>query len=270
MADPELRLRTIRGLNHLRRDFPNTRIDPARLRAALGFEMMLHCRTSQIAAVAGATALGSSEDRTTGVMRRLDAARDQEIERIFRILSLLYPQTDFRSAHFGLRSGDPTARDHALEFLELTLDAKLRKSLVPLLDPTASPDERVVPILKRTGVDAPSAGELAAALVESSDPWLKACGMASVGALGLTALASHVESSLDAEDELLARGRSSRQEPAGGRGRPHPLGNGRRGGNGLRDVVVEDLVFAVLGDELGKDGPESAHGVSRARRARSW
>ena len=202
-SDPELRLGTIRALNHLRRDFPNTRIDPARLRAALGFEMMLHCRTSQIASVAGQGGPQSSEKQSTGVLRRLEAARDQEIEGIFRILSLLYPATDFRSAHFGLRSGDATARDHALEFLELTLDKTLRKSLVSLLDPTTSPDERVAPILKRTGVEAPTARELAASLVESSDPWLKACGIASVGTLRLTALAGHVESCLDAEDELL-------------------------------------------------------------------
>jgi AAA family ATP:ADP antiporter len=52
-SDPELRLRTICGLNELRRDHPHATIDPVRLRAALGFEMMLHCRTNQILSVAG-------------------------------------------------------------------------------------------------------------------------------------------------------------------------------------------------------------------------
>ena len=41
------------------------------------------------------------------------------------------------------------------------------------------------------------------ALVESDDPWLKACGISSVGALGLSELAGQVEACLDAEDELL-------------------------------------------------------------------
>lgn len=203
-GDPELRFRTICALNELRRDSPQILVAPARLHAALGFETMLHCRTSQIASVALRTAAPRSpEEPPTGVLRRLEAARDQEIERIFRILSLLYPGTDFRSAHHGLRSSDPTARDHALEFLEITLDGNLRKSLVPLLDPSASLDERVVPILKHTGVEAPTARELAAALVESDDPWLKACGLSSVGALRLTELAGHVDSCLDSEDELL-------------------------------------------------------------------
>ena len=121
--------------------------------------------------------------RSSGGSRR---SRDQEIERIFRILSLLYPGTDFRSAHYGLRSGDATARDNALEFLELALEGELRKSLVSLLDSTVPLDERLAPILKRAGVAAPTAGDLSAALVESDDPWLKACGISAVGALGLT------------------------------------------------------------------------------------
>jgi AAA family ATP:ADP antiporter len=201
--DPELRFRTICALNDVGRHHPQFQIEPARLHAALGFEMMLHCRTSQILSVAGRTAEAAGEGEPTEVMRRLEASRDREIERIFRILSLIHPETDFRSAHFGLRSADPTARDHALEFLELTLDRELRKPLVSLLDPTSPPDERMVPILRHTGVEAPTPGELVASLVESSDPWLKACGISSVGTLGLSELFEHVEACLDAEDELL-------------------------------------------------------------------
>ena len=203
-SDSELRFRTICALNDLRPAHSKVVIDPARLRAALGFEMMLHCRTNQILSVAGRT----EESRPGGaqpteVMRRLHASSDREIESIFRILSLLHPGTDFRSAHHGLRSSDPTARDHALEFLELTLERDLQKTLVSLLDPTTPLDARAAPILKRTGVQSPTAGELVAALVESSDPWLKACGISSVGALGLSELAGHVEACLDSEDELL-------------------------------------------------------------------
>ena len=202
-SDPELRFRTICALNDLRRDQPQTAIESPRLRAALGFEMMLHCRTNQILSVAGRSAASAAEGQPTEVIRRLEATRDSEIERIFRILSLLYPGTDFRSAHYGLRSGDVTARDHALEFLELALDGELRKSLVSLLDPTVPLDARVAPILKRTGLAAPTAGDLAAALVESDDPWLKACGVSAVGALDLVSLAGRVDECVDADDEIL-------------------------------------------------------------------
>ncbi len=203
-SQPEMRFRTICALNDVRKEHPSTAIDPLRLRAALGFEMMLHSRTNQILAVAGRgkdSLPGAAQP--TEVQRRLEASHDQEIERIFRLLSLLYPDTDFRNAHYGLRSSDPTGRDHALEFLDLSLERDLRKTLVSLLDPSAPLDERVVPILRRTGSEEPTARELVVALVESDDPWLKACGISSVGALGLRELAEQVEACLDAEDELL-------------------------------------------------------------------
>lgn len=201
-SDPELRFRTIWALNGLRSAAPKTAIDQTRLQAALGFEMMLHTRTKQIASVAGRHA-GPAAQETDEVVRRLEAAHDQEVECIFRILSLLYPDVDFRSAHYGLRSGDLTGRDHALEFLEINIDGGLRKTLVSLLDPTSPPDEQILPALRRTGASAPTPEDLAAALVASDDPWLKACGLRSIGALGLSELAAHVESSLDAEDPLL-------------------------------------------------------------------
>jgi AAA family ATP:ADP antiporter len=203
-SDPELRFRTIWALNQLRSAAPKTAIDQTRLQAALGFEMMLHTRTKQIASVAGRQPGRSPQDSEADeVLRRLDAAHDQEIERLFRILSLLYPDTDFRSAHYGLRSGDVTARDNALEFLEINIEGSLRKTLVSLLDPTSAPDEQILPALRRTGASAPTPGDLAAALVASDDPWLKACGLRSIGVLGLIELSVHVESSLEAEDPLL-------------------------------------------------------------------
>jgi hypothetical protein len=79
----------------------------------------------------------------------------------------------------------------------------MRKTLVPLLDPTASLDARILPMMTRTGLEVPTAAELVAALVESDDPWLKACGISSIGSLDLTNLASQVDACLDAENEIL-------------------------------------------------------------------
>ena len=89
-SEPELRFRTICALNDLRKDQPAAAIDPVRLRAALGFEMMLHCRTNQILAVAGHGRVAvPGAAPPTEVLRRLEENQEQEIERIFRLLSLL-------------------------------------------------------------------------------------------------------------------------------------------------------------------------------------
>jgi len=202
-SEPELRYRVIAALNDLRRHHPGLVLDEHQLHAALALEMMHHCRTNQLLSIAGPAAARFGSDRPPSVRARLEEQHDLEVERIFRLLSLLHPGVDFHSAHYGLRSADPTARDHALEFLDLTLDSELRKVLVPLLDPTAALEERVVPILRRSGMEQPTRDELVAALVDSSDPWFKACGLSAVGALGLQELAGAVEASLDSEDELV-------------------------------------------------------------------
>jgi ATP:ADP antiporter, AAA family len=222
-SDPELRFRTICALNDLRKERPSVPIDGARMRAALGFEMMLHTRTNQIMSVAGPAAGAGSAAAPAGqpteVLRRLEASREREIERIFRLLSLLYPATDFRSAHYGLRSGDTTARDHALEFLEINLDGELRRSLVTLLDPTVGVDSRLAPILKRTHVTPPNADELAAALVDSEDMWLRACGITAVGALRIRHLVARVDACLDADDEILREAAREAKRQLGEQGR---------------------------------------------------
>jgi len=219
VGDPGVRFRLIAALNQLRRDRPKVELDRRLLHAALAFETMLHCRTNQIlAAVAGDEPQSDDAPRApAGIRGRLESEGEQEIERIFRLLSLLHPDVDFHSAHFGLRSADPTARDNAVEFLDLTLDPDLRKTLVPLLDPAAAHDERVAPILRHTGMDSPSRHDLIAAMVESSDPWLKACGIAAVGTLGLREHAAQVEACLDADDELLREAaRAAHRQLAGG------------------------------------------------------
>jgi AAA family ATP:ADP antiporter len=203
-GEPEIRFRVISALNQLQRDRPQAEIDRRLLHASLALETMLHCRTSQIlAVVAGGGDRDAGDGPPSAVRARLESASEIEIERIFRLLSLLHPEVDFHSAHFGVRSSDPAARDNAVEFLDLTLAPELRKTLVPLLDPGAALEERVAPILRHAGMDVPTRHDLIAAMIESADPWLKACGIAAVGSLGLREMARHVDACLDSEDQLL-------------------------------------------------------------------
>ena len=52
------------------------------------------------------------------VMAPLRAAMEQELERIFRLLKLLFPHQDLHSAYVGVQSTNPVVHDNALEFLE--------------------------------------------------------------------------------------------------------------------------------------------------------
>ena len=60
--------------------------------------------------------------------------RRHAIERLFRLLGLLYPGEDFRRMHEGLRSLSPKRRSSSLELLEATLRSPLRESVLALVD----------------------------------------------------------------------------------------------------------------------------------------
>ena len=122
------------------------------------------------------------------VAQALSESMNQEIERIFRLLELLYPHHDFGSAYIGLQSKNMTVHDNALEFLDTVLKSQLREMLVPLLDGKVSVTERAGIANRVVPVRIDSSEQAAAALVASDDPWLRSCGAYAIGTLGLTSL----------------------------------------------------------------------------------
>jgi hypothetical protein len=67
----------------------------------------------------------------------------EELERIFRLMKLLYPMLDLQNAYLGIQSNDPLKHANALEFLDNTLSPRLRSRLVPLIDSEVSAEERI-------------------------------------------------------------------------------------------------------------------------------
>ena len=98
-------------------------------------EIMGHYRSYQILGTLG-DALETS-DPVASALQRLDA---QEVERIFRLLALRWPEFDMHSAYVGVQSQSSRAvRANALEFLDNILKPQVRSLVVPLLDPQVSP-----------------------------------------------------------------------------------------------------------------------------------
>ena len=56
------------------------------------------------------------------------------VDRIYRLLGLVYPRKDIWSARWAIEHGDSRARASAFEYLENLLSATLRKFLMPILD----------------------------------------------------------------------------------------------------------------------------------------
>jgi AAA family ATP:ADP antiporter len=131
-GDTELRFKIILALNKLCEIRRNVTLDKQLIETVMLAEIMGHYRSYQILG----TRAGLSDST-------LAQAMNGELERIFRLMKLLFPTLDLQNAYLGIQSSDPVVHANALEFLDNTLNPQLRTCLVPLIDSEVSLQERV-------------------------------------------------------------------------------------------------------------------------------
>ena len=196
--DTTLRFRIICGLNKLHRLHPEVEPDTQMLETALAAEIIGHYRSYQILAK-----LSPVPDSQDPVARALDESMHQELERIFRLLGMLYPHVDVHSAYLGLQAKKVTVYDNALEFLDNVLKSQLRAMLVPLLDGRVSVAQRAATADRFVHAKVETQEQAVEALVGSDDPWLRSCGAYAIGALGMKSLEEELNRCLNDPDPLL-------------------------------------------------------------------
>jgi ATP:ADP antiporter, AAA family len=196
--DTRLRFQIISALNKIHQVHPETELDTQLMESVLAAEIMGHYRSYQILESLGVP--GNGDER---VALALGESIQQELERIFRLLGLLYPHLDLHSVYFGLQSKNATVYDNALEFLENVLKSQLRGMLVPLLDGKVSPKERarIAESFVRSKVE--NREQAVAELIASDDSWLKSCGAYAIGTFGMRSLEAELNQCLDHPDALL-------------------------------------------------------------------
>lgn len=187
-ADSVLRFRIISALNKLQELHKHPPLDRSLAETVMVAEIMGHYRSYQI--------LGVLKNHVGELLRE---SMDREVERIFRLMKLLFPSIDFQNAYRGIQSRNQAIHANALEFLENTLNPSLRTLLLPLIDSEVSVAERIryADTFLNTRVSSHEAA--ISALVQSEDPWLKSCAVFAIGNLRLK--------TFDAELERLARER---------------------------------------------------------------
>src|SRR3989442_9729236 len=175
-SDTPLRFRIICALNKLHRLHPENETDIQMLETVLAAEILGHYRSYQIL-----DKLGAAEHNEDPVTRALTESMQQELERIFRLMGLLYPHLDVHSAYLGLQSKNISVYDNALEFLDNVLKSQLREMLVPLLDGKVTVAElaRLAQRLVRAKVANPE--RQLVGLAPKYDPWLRSCGAYAIG-----------------------------------------------------------------------------------------
>ena len=212
-ADGTLRHRVIASLNKLRVLHPDVRVESGVIEVLLAAEIAGHYRSYQ---VMGPLRARLKEDDS--VLEAMRHAMEQELERIFRLMALIFPAAGLHDAYVGVRSSNPIVRANALEFLDSTLKPELRQILVPLLDSTVTTEERVALADRFVGAPLETPEQAIATMLESEDVWLRSCGIYAIGALRLRGFESAlVKFEASADTVLKEAARSSRARLAGQR-----------------------------------------------------
>jgi AAA family ATP:ADP antiporter len=198
-SDTIVRHRIITALNKLSQVYPERRIDRRMIETVLGAEIMAHYRSYQVLSTLGAP-LGGTVDP---VVQRIRESMQQEAERVFRLLSILFPSHDMHSAYVGLASDDPVVHDNTVEFLEAVLSPQLRELIVPLFDRGVSPAQRAHLANRLLGASLGDRDEAISVLMLSHDPWLQSCAAYAIGEFRLTQFASELDKWRTHADPLL-------------------------------------------------------------------
>ncbi len=177
--DATVRHAMLNALAALRRCNSSLAIDPAYLESLLVAEVYGNYRTFQVHEAFRSAGI---QDKTLFDLLAEGVALEQE--RIFRILSTLYPRRGFRAAYEGLRSGQVTIHDNALEFVENLLKPTFRELIVPLLDPAFTAADRAHLAGRLLMVETPSVDEAIFILLCSGDRKLQMCGWWAIGLAG--------------------------------------------------------------------------------------
>ena len=122
---------------------------------------------------------------------------------MFRLMALLVPGPGLHDAYVGVRSGNPTIRENALEFLDNVLKPDLRRLLLPLIDSHVTIEERITIANQLVGAPLETAEQSVTTLLASEDPWLRSCGAYAVGALRLHHLEEDLQKLADIPDPTI-------------------------------------------------------------------
>ena len=174
--DPLVKYPAVKALNKLRARYAELHFDERRVDAALieetqSYYEILHILHLQREA--------QNSPRAELLSKALSEKLDQNLELIFRLLSLRYPPRDMYGAYHGIVSDKKEIRASAIEFLDNVLGKDLKTHLMPFLDPI-SPELVIEKGQQLFGLRVEKREEALACLILGRDPWLKACAIYNV------------------------------------------------------------------------------------------
>jgi ATP:ADP antiporter, AAA family len=200
--DGSLRYKIILGLEEMARRLPNLPIDRHVIEMAIVSEARRYYR--RFLTFFGLFGDGNDRSMNDGWLlhQALLENMEREKERVLRLLSLIYPPEDIRSATAALRSDSPAKQAQAIEFLDNLLKGDVKRHVFPLFDdaPASERFEKFLALLGLTSFDGETALQ---ELLKQDDVWLKAATLWEIGLRGLLDFRGELQQYLNSKDPVL-------------------------------------------------------------------
>ena len=159
-CDYHLDYAVLKALNRMRVNYPKIVFDRDRVIRAVHTEREAHDRLKQIEGWLEANAAGGPVSRL--LMRAVSERQEQRLERIFRLVGLIYSPHDIYAVYYNCQVR-PALRASAIEFLDNLLEADVKGLVMPLLEDTRR--ERTAGISRHAVFET---------LLSPKDPWISA------------------------------------------------------------------------------------------------
>jgi ATP:ADP antiporter, AAA family len=200
----KVRYRILKALNRLRAADAQLHFEDRNVLNQLFAELRYYYHSAQLLEAFNPSASEDGSRRQQDLLTiSLLERQERTMERIFRLMSLLYPHQDIYHAYYGLRSSRPQSHANAVEFLDNLLDPELRKFLLPLIDSKETLQQRVRKGREFWNWNSISRAEALAELINADNRWLSACAMYMAGQLQLAELTPYIWQRLESPDPLL-------------------------------------------------------------------
>jgi HEAT repeat protein len=174
--DFRLRYRIVKALNRMHERSPQLPGNAALVAVHLIAQIMAYYEV-----LALFLAFESKKEPETNdlLARTLRERLDSQLEIVFRLLGLIYPQRDIYFAYTALKGTERSKRISAIEFLDNILKKDVKNLVLPLLE-EETPDRLLARGKDLFNVGVSGRNDALISLLRH-DPWLKACSLHAVG-----------------------------------------------------------------------------------------
>lgn len=194
--EPGLRYHVIKTMNKIHRKKPERVPDRERVRSLLRFESRNYFNLLAIKVI-------QPKRRPNSILlRALTEKMDQTLERMFRLLGLIYDQKDLYSSYLALNSISSEKRSAALEFIDNILHPEDHKYIFPIVDDTGD-DKKMEAGYRLFHIEKEPYDKALTRLIDGDDRWLKICAVYSVSPVCPADLQGRVAELTRTDDPLI-------------------------------------------------------------------